>query len=91
VIAEQDGIKPEEVTFQRIRFEIAGLLPFYPAITMVPADKPNAGIPAPPTAIAEPTQDSTPQSGATETLAAQIQRLRQECRWSVEKLSEINM
>jgi hypothetical protein len=37
-IAEQLGIKPEEVTWQQIRFEVAGLLPYYPAITVVPSE-----------------------------------------------------
>jgi hypothetical protein len=37
-LARQYGIKPEEVTFQQIRFEISGLFPDYPAITLVPSE-----------------------------------------------------
>jgi hypothetical protein len=44
-IAEQDGIKLEEVTFQRVRFEVAGLLQTYPAITLILSAKPNTSIP----------------------------------------------
>lgn len=35
-LAEQYGCTPEEVTWQQIRFEVAGLLPYYPAIRVVP-------------------------------------------------------
>jgi hypothetical protein len=34
-VAEQHGIKPEEVTSEQIRFEVAALLPRYPAITLI--------------------------------------------------------
>jgi hypothetical protein len=34
-IAEQHGIKPEEVTLKQIQFEVSGLLEAYPAITVV--------------------------------------------------------
>jgi hypothetical protein len=30
-----NGIKPEEVTLEKIAFEVAGLLPYYPAITNI--------------------------------------------------------
>jgi len=36
-IAEQYGIKPEEVTLKQIQFEVSGLLEAYPAITVVPS------------------------------------------------------
>jgi hypothetical protein len=38
-IAEQYGIKPEEVTAKQIQFEVSGLLQTYPAITVVPSGK----------------------------------------------------
>jgi hypothetical protein len=37
VIAQQVGIKPEEVTWKQIQFEVSGLLPYYPAITLIPS------------------------------------------------------
>jgi hypothetical protein len=37
VIAQQDGIKPEEVTWPQIQFEVSGLLPYYPAIRLIPS------------------------------------------------------
>jgi hypothetical protein len=37
-LAQQFGIKPEEVTWKQIQFEVTGLLPYYPAITLVPSD-----------------------------------------------------
>jgi hypothetical protein len=36
-IARIYGIKPEEVTQEQIAFEIAGLLPFYPHIELIPS------------------------------------------------------
>jgi Cro/C1-type HTH DNA-binding domain len=38
VLAQQYGVKPEEVTWKQIKFEISGLLPYYPAITLVPSE-----------------------------------------------------
>src|SRR6266567_7909098 len=37
VLAQQYGIKPEEVTWKQIRSAVAELLPVYPAITLVPS------------------------------------------------------
>jgi len=36
-LAEQYGCKPEEVTLEQIHFEVSGLLPFYPAIRLIPS------------------------------------------------------
>jgi hypothetical protein len=38
-IADQFGIKPEEVTWKQIQFEVAGLLRDYPAITLIPSSR----------------------------------------------------
>jgi hypothetical protein len=35
-IAERESIKPEEVTWRQIQSEVAGLLPYYPAIRLIP-------------------------------------------------------
>lgn len=40
-LAEQYGIKPEEVTWKQIQFEVSGLLPIYPAITVIPTNPPS--------------------------------------------------
>jgi hypothetical protein len=37
IVAQQEGIKPEEVTWKQIQFEVSGLLPYYPAITLIPS------------------------------------------------------
>ena len=37
VLAQQYDIKPEEVTWKQIAFEVSGLLPYYPAIRVVPS------------------------------------------------------
>jgi hypothetical protein len=37
ILAEQYGIQPEEVTPKQLRFELAGLLPQYPAIRLIPS------------------------------------------------------
>jgi hypothetical protein len=37
VLAEQYGIKPEEVTWKQIQFEVAGLLRRYPTIRIIPS------------------------------------------------------
>ncbi len=46
VIAQQLGIKPEEVTLKQIEFEVSGLVPDYPAITVVPSEMQPAAVPA---------------------------------------------
>jgi DNA-binding XRE family transcriptional regulator len=95
-IARIRGIKPEEVTPEQIRFEVAGLLPFYHRIELIPSvPKPES----PPVAETkqeyagiEPTRNGekpeSVQSYVPDTIAAQLQRLRRECNWSAEKLAE---
>lgn len=41
-IAEQYGIKPEEVTWKQIQFEVSGMLQHYPAITVIPTQQSSA-------------------------------------------------
>ena len=41
VLAQQYGIKPDEVTWEQIRSEVARLLPDYPAITFIPTQIPS--------------------------------------------------
>jgi hypothetical protein len=95
-LAQIHGIKPEEVTQELINFEIARLLPFYPSIELIP----NAPTQASPVAEEkhvyvgieaarerekpEPVQPSV----RSETIAAQLQRLREECRWTIPELAE---
>lgn len=64
-IADQLGIKPEDVTWKQITFEVAGLLRDYPAITLIPTELAPSQFPetasAPdsnlPDTIAEPKLD----------------------------------
>jgi hypothetical protein len=99
IIADIDSIKPEEVTWKRIAFEIAGLSgPNRRHIEVVPTPPPES----PPTpddekseAHSEPGPSKQPQvekpegtSVAAESVAAQIMRLRDECRWTSEDLAE---
>ena len=65
-LAQQYGIKPEEVTWKQIRFEVAGLLPFYPAITVVPS-KPVPESPAQSTQTADATAKES-EAAATHTI-----------------------
>ena len=41
-LAKQYGVKPEEVTQEQIQFEVAGLLPYYPSITVIPSQTVDA-------------------------------------------------
>ena len=97
VIAEIDGIKPQDVTWKRIAFEIAGLGgPTRRHIQVVPSAPTPEAVPIqdlkPPEQVKEasgehseliPTQPPVP----IETIAAQIQRLRMECNWTIEMLT----
>jgi hypothetical protein len=97
IIADMDGIKPEDVTWKRIGFEIAALGgPHRRHIEVVPSTPPGS----PPVAETkhiyvgmdptrkqdrpEPVQPSVPG----DTIAAQLQRLRKECNWSAGRLAE---
>jgi hypothetical protein len=46
VIAQQLGIKPEDVTLKQIEFEVSGLLQDYPTITVIPSETQPAAVPA---------------------------------------------
>ena len=87
-IARMYGIKPEEVTSQQIKFEISRLLPFYHRIEVVPSATQQEPAPeAKPSDQAEP--NTVPAvSPPDETIAAQIRRFRDECRWTNEDLAE---
>jgi len=96
-IARIHNIKPEEVTPQQINFEIAGLLSSTKrSIKLVPS---TARQESPPVAEEKHVyvgMESTRQyekpetvspSNPSETIAAQLQRLRLECNWTIEKLA----
>jgi hypothetical protein len=103
-IARIYGIKPEDVTTEQIAFEVAGLLPAYPHIELIPsAPIPSAPIEAPKSApetersyvgidnsrSSHPSPEPVPPPIAPgETIAAQLQRLRKECNWSADRLAE---
>jgi DNA-binding XRE family transcriptional regulator len=81
VLAKQYGVRPDEVTWKQIAFEVSGLLCQYPAIQVVPT---------PPAQEVDrflhKEDPSEPQRA--EPIAAQINRLRRECNWTEEQLAE---
>jgi hypothetical protein len=94
-ISRRLGIKPEEVTWAQIRHEVTSLLPYYPAITVIP----SAPVPQTtnPPAISNDAQRrkrrrkrrrKSRRSNQEATIASQISQLRLECRWTEEKLAE---
>jgi Helix-turn-helix domain len=88
-IARIHGIKPEEVTMKQIRLEVSGLLPFYRHIELVPSvpePEPPSVPDTKPSDQADP--NPAPSPPPEETIAAQLQRLREECRWTIPKLAE---
>jgi len=93
-ISRRLGITPEEVTWKQIRHEVSGLLRRYPAITVMPSQTPTAEVTTPesePSNNEESVAESTtphPSAPRAETIAAQIQRLREECRLTTEELAE---
>jgi hypothetical protein len=89
IIAEIDGIKPEDVTQKRIAFEIAGLRgPSRRHIQVVPSVPLPEAPPSPDAKAGDVEMISVPTSKPTDTVAAQIERLRDECRWTNEELAE---
>jgi DNA-binding XRE family transcriptional regulator len=78
ILAKQYGVEPEEVTEEQIQFEVTGLLRDYPAITLIPL---GAGPQLVPSQV-------EPQQTTKETVGAQINRLREECRLTVEEIAE---
>jgi hypothetical protein len=88
-IAQIYDIKPEDVTRQQINFEVAGLLPFYHNIELIPAAPKQESSPIPDTKSGDQTESKPiPASSPEETIAAQLQRLRDECRWTIPELAE---
>jgi hypothetical protein len=98
-IARMYGIKPEDVTAEQIAFEVAGLLPAYPHIELIPSTPKEAPTPVPETEHSyvgiDQNRSSHPSSEPVappiapgETIAAQLQRLRKECNWSADRLAE---
>lgn len=82
-LAQQYGIKPEDVTLAQIKLEVSGLLSTYPRIELIPST-PKKESPSAPEQNVEPVAASTP----LETIASQLQRHRKECNWSAERLAE---
>ena len=76
-LAEQFGIRPEEVTFEQIRFEVSGLLPWYPAISVLPSE-------------AIPPSTSTPaaRQATIPDIATELGRLLREARLRPEDIAE---
>ncbi len=81
VLADQYGVKPEEVTLEQIRFEVAALLPHYGAIKLIPSDPSIAK-------VEQPQRPASAFSGEKEPTCAQIRKLRSEAHLSVEELAE---
>ena len=79
-LARIHGIKPEEVTMEQIRLEVAGLLPFYHHIELIPSTPKQETPPAP-----EPEHAPVPAPAPppVETIAMQLQRLREESKWTI--------
>ncbi len=88
-IAQIHGISPEEVTPQMINFEITRLLPFYHHIELIPSAPRQESPPAPDTKPGDQAEPMpAPESPPAETIAAQLQKLREECRWTIPDLAE---
>jgi hypothetical protein len=89
-IARIQGIKPEDVTLKQIAFEVSGLLSSTKRhIELIPS-APQGSPPAP---EAKPSDQAEPKPVPAapppeETIAAQIQRLREECKWTIPELAE---
>jgi DNA-binding transcriptional regulator YiaG len=88
-ISRRLGIKPEEVTWEQIRHEVAALLPYYPAITLLPTPGSTleslGNLPQ-----MQKRRKRKRKSHLTrkETVAKQIQRLRTESNLTVDQLAE---
>jgi hypothetical protein len=87
-VARINGVRPEEVTQQQIRFEISGLLsPTRRHIELVPTAPPQEPPPDAPAEESTMEQVTRESLSIPETIAVQIQRLRLECKWTIEKLA----
>lgn len=90
-IARIHGIKPEDVTRKQIAFEIAGLLSSTKRhIEMIPsAPQESPPIPEPRMKLSDHAEPkSIPAVSLEEAIAVQLQRLREECRWTIPELAE---
>jgi hypothetical protein len=90
-IARMQGIKPEDVTRKQIAFEVSGLLSSTKRhIEMIPsAPQEPPSIPEPDGKLSGPAEPKpVPAAPPEETVAAQLQRLRDECRWTITELAE---
>jgi hypothetical protein len=90
-IADQIGIKPEEVTPRQINLAVASLVPFYHSLELIPDSSPGAPD-APPDDQPTATHDepkAIPPSPPEETIAEQLKRLRGECGLTIPKLAEL--
>ncbi len=87
-IADQLGIKPEEVTLKQIRHEVATLIPFYGAVELVKDRPPHTPPDNTPGEPAAGDDKPTPPVPPVETIADQLQKLRAESRWTIPELAE---
>lgn len=91
-LAQKLGIRPEEVTPKQINLAVVDLLRDYPAITLVPTTQsPSQCVPEVPSISEEPSapnpDEGNPPVASEESVPTQLQRLRHECRWTIEDLS----
>lgn len=84
VLGRQYNTSPDQVPDAVIRFEVSGLLPFYPHIQVVPSESTP---PETPQGVIEQSV-TTEQQPVQPSLVSQLQRLRDECRWSIEQLAD---
>ena len=73
-LAKELGIREEDVTPWQNNMAVARLLPYYPAITLVP--------------ISAPAKAEALEPGM-ESVGSQLTRLREECRITIEELAEL--
>jgi hypothetical protein len=87
-LARHLRIEPEEITWKQITFAVSDLLRTYPAITLVPMQQAPSQrmseVTPSPSAPGEPMHSASSE----ETIAAQLERLREECRWTIPALAE---
>lgn len=83
------NMKPEDVPAEIINFELAGLAPFYQHVQLVPSASQHK---SPHVSDAQrsdqPEPNPVPAIPPEETTAAQLQGLREECRWTIPDLAE---
>ena len=97
-IARIYGITPEEVTDEQIKFEVSGLLSSIRHIKVIPSTPALKSPPIPEENIDNQVEEKAAQPKTfapivapppvpTETVAVQLQKLRDECRWTIEDLA----